>query len=349
MLNGIPIRLRGESHYHTMSYNVDFHREVFKLHKRWFDVNACRIHAFMPPGDIMLGADEAGILLIDQSAVWSVNDGFYASGGDWLLKNLAIEFSEWVKRDRNCPSVVIWDVENEMLRFNYEIHLPWISQLRGMVEKFDNTRPINYSGAGWFSDEQDMVSLHMQDHYTRIMTDWNEKGTKPLIMGEFWIGGRANQHLPHAPEFTSVHQRYLEETKLYERNLLEMRYQGVAGLMPFRISLLTLFQKPHTTEGYHFTPPDKLEIQTQPKDVLQKIRHAMQPVTVFFCRAKPILLLKNLSKERWCFVMMEKVPKILMFRGNGKEKQAKRKGLSYSPASNNASNSKNHLHKIPQN
>lgn len=282
MLNGIPIRLRGESHYHPMSYDVDFHREVFKLHKRLFDVNACRIHAFMPPGDIMLGADEAGILLIDQSAVWSVNGGFYANGGDWLLKNLDIEFREWIKRDRNCPSVVIWDVENEMLRFNYDIHLPWISQLRGMVEKFDTTRPINYSGAGWFSNDQQMVSLHMQDHYTRIMTDWNEKGTKPLIMGEFWIGGRANQRLPHAPEFTSVHQRYLEEAKLYERNLLEMRYKGVAGLMPFRISLLTLFQKPHTTEGYHFTPPNKLEIQTQPKDVLQKIRHAMQPVTVFF-------------------------------------------------------------------
>lgn len=282
MLNGSPIRLRGESHYHPMCYGVDFHREVFNLHKQLFDINACRVHAFMPPGDIMMGADEAGILIVDQSAVWSLNGMFYANGGPWLLDNLAIEYEEWVKRDRNCPSVVIWDVENEMLRFDYDLHLDWISNLRGMVEKYDDTRPLNYSGAGWFSDNQDMVSLHMQDHYTRIMSDWQEQGTKPLIMGEFWVGGRASQRLPHAPEIATAHQRKVEEARIYERNILEMRYKGVSGMMPFRISLLTLFQKPHTTLGYDFTAPDKLEKAYESDDIIHLIRHTMQSVTGFF-------------------------------------------------------------------
>uniref|UniRef100_UPI00404848D3 glycoside hydrolase family 2 TIM barrel-domain containing protein n=1 Tax=Mariniflexile sp. TaxID=1979402 RepID=UPI00404848D3 len=282
MLNGKPIRLRGESHYHPMRYGVDFHREVFKMHKELFGSNACRIHAFMPPGDIILGADEAGMLLIDQSAVWSVNGQFYAKGGDWLAKNLEKEFEEWVKRDRNSPSVVIWDVENEMLRFNFELHLPWISKLRGFVENFDKTRPLNYSGAGWFSDDQDMVSIHMQDHYTRIMNDWMAKGDKPLIMGEFWIGGRADQRLPNAPEYSSVNQRYLEEAKMYEENILEMRYKGVSGMMPFRISLLSLFSKPHSNDAYEFSPPNKLEVGKKPEAVLQKIKHALQPVSTFF-------------------------------------------------------------------
>ncbi len=282
MLNGSPIRLRGESHYHPMCYGVDFHREVFKLHKKLFDINACRVHAFMPPGDIMQGADEAGILIVDQSAVWSVNGQFYANGGPWLLDNLAIEFEEWIKRDRNCPSVVIWDVENEMLRFGYDLHLGWISNLRGIVETFDDTRPLNYSGAGWFSDDQDMVSLHMQDHYSRIMSDWQEKGTKPLIMGEFWVGGRASQRLPHAPEIATAHQRKVEEARMYERNILEMRYKGVSGMMPFRISLLTLFQKPHTLVGYDFTAPDKLVKAYESDDIIHLIRHTMQSVTGFF-------------------------------------------------------------------
>lgn len=282
MLNGTPIRLRGESNYHPQRSGVDFNREVFNMHKKVFGSNACRIHAFMPHGDIILGADEAGMLLIDQSGVWSVNGQMYARGGDLLLHNLGQEFEEWVRRDRNSPSVVIWDVENEMLRFNYEMHLPWVSKLPGLIEKFDTTRPFNFSGAGWFSPDQDMVSLHMQDHYARIMSDWVNRGTTPLIMGEFWIGARASQRLPNAPEISSVHQRYLEEAEAYERNMLEMRYFGVSGIMPFRISILGLKQVPHTTIGYNFTPPNTLVKEKQPEDVLNKIRHALQPVTVFF-------------------------------------------------------------------
>ncbi len=282
MLNGIPTRLRGESHYHLFTHGVDLHREVFKMHKETFGSNACRVHAFMPHPDIFLGADEAGILIIDQSAVWSVNGQLYAKGGDELLNNLEQEFEEWVRRDRNCPSVVIWDVENEMLRFNYELHLPWISKLPGFVKKFDDTRPINLSGAGWFSPDQDMVSLHMQDNYARIMSDWKEKGTRPLIIGEFWVGARADQRLPAAPEIKSVNERYLEEAATYERNILEMRYFELSGFMPFRISILGFIQKPHSIAGYNFIPPNTLEKEKRSEDVLLKIRHALQPVTVFF-------------------------------------------------------------------
>lgn len=282
MLNGVPTRLRGESHYHPMTQGVDFHREVFNMHKTTFGSNACRVHAFMPHGDIFLGADEAGILIIDQSAVWSVNGQLYAKGGEELLNNLELEFEEWVRRDRNCPSVVIWDVENEMLRFNFDLHLPWISKLPGFVKKFDSTRPINYSGAGWFSPDQDMVSLHMQDNYARIMSDWKEKDSRPLITGEFWVGARADQRLPGAPEIKSVHERYLEEAATYERNILEMRHFGISGTMPFRISILGFKQIPHNIAGYNFLPPNTLEKEKRSQDVLQKLRHALQPVTVFF-------------------------------------------------------------------
>jgi len=88
MLNGTPTRLRGESHYHLFTQGVDFHREVFKMHKETFGSNACRVHAFMPHPDIFLGADEAGILIINQNAVWSVNGQLYAKGGEDLLNNL---------------------------------------------------------------------------------------------------------------------------------------------------------------------------------------------------------------------------------------------------------------------
>lgn len=282
MLNGVPTRLRGESHYHPKMSGIDFHREVFKMQKEVFGLNACRVHAFMPHPDIFLGADEAGILIIDQSAVWSVNGQLYAKGQEELLINLENEYKEWVRRDRNCPSVVIWDVENEMLRFNYELHLPWISKLPGFVTKYDKTRPVNLSGAGWYSPDQDMVSLHMQDNYARIMSDWNKKDTRPLITGEFWVGARADQRLPAAPEIKTVEYRYIEEAATYERNILEMRYFNLSGFMPFRISILGLKQVPGTIVGYNFTPPNKLEKDKRSEAVLSKIRHCLQAETVFF-------------------------------------------------------------------
>ncbi|SEQ77384.1 Glycosyl hydrolases family 2, sugar binding domain [Hyunsoonleella jejuensis] len=282
MLNGVPTKLRGESHYHLFRQGVDFHREVFNMHKKLFQSNACRVHAFMPHPDIFLGADEAGILIVNQSAVWSVNGQLYARGGDVLLNNLEREYEAWVNRDRNCPSVVIWDIENEMLRFDFDLHLSWISKLPEFVTKYDDTRPINLSGAGWFSPNQDMVSLHMQDHYARIMHDWKTKDTRPLITGEFWVGARADQRLPSAPEISSEHERYVEEAATYERNILEMRYFDISGFMPFRISILGLKQRPHSTEGYAFTAPDKLNKEKRSDDVIIKLRHALQPVTTFF-------------------------------------------------------------------
>ncbi len=282
MLNGTPIRIRGESHYRQDRPGVDFHRAIFKMHKDLFGSNACRIHATMPNGDIMLGADEAGMLLIDQSAIWSVNGRYYVNGGEWFAKNVEQEFKEWVRRDRNSPSVVIWDVENEMLRFNHDVHISWISKLPGYIQQLDTTRPINYSGAGWFSAQQDMVSLHMQEHYARIMHDWMQKDSRPLIMGEFWVGGRSEQRLPNSPEFASEHQRYIEEARMYEEKLLQMRYYGVSGIMPFRTALLAFPKGLQTGNNYTLDVKDSISIITQPDDVLQILRHALQPVTAFF-------------------------------------------------------------------
>ncbi|WP_445737153.1 glycoside hydrolase family 2 protein [Mariniflexile sp.] len=282
MLNGKPVRLRGESYYgypEVTDYN--FHKEVFKMQKEIFGVNANRLHAFMPPKEVVLAADEVGILLDNQSAIWSENASYYKNGGEWFLKNMESDFEAWARRDRNSPSVVIWDVENEMLRVSYEQHLPWVKKLDGFIKKFDNTRPFNNSGQGWVNDDQDMVLLHMQEHYSKIMSDWSKRGTKPLIMGEFWVGGRAEQRLPNSPELESVAQRFVEEAKIYEEQMLEMRYREVSGIMPFRISTLSIPDY-RNLSSYKFNTPNNLEVKTRSEEVLQKIKHGLQPVTTFF-------------------------------------------------------------------
>jgi hypothetical protein len=281
ILNGTPVRLRGDSHYRSTGHNVNYHRAIFQMHKELFGINACRVHATMPPGEVMEAADEAGILIVNQSAIWSVNGRWYANGGDRLNRHLRNEFHEWVMRDRNSPSVVIWDVENEMLRFNRDMAYPWVSLLPGYVRELDTTRPVNYSGAGWFGDEQEMVSLHMQEHYTKIMHDWSEKDNRPLIMGEFWVGGRSEQRLPNSPEFSTTKQRYIEEAKVYEEKILEMRYLGVSGIMPFRHELLAFPENPETGNRYTLNAGGKLDYVISSQKVVELLHHALQPVTVF--------------------------------------------------------------------
>jgi hypothetical protein len=282
MLNGKPIRLRGESYYgYPQLTDYNFHREVFKMQKEVFGVNANRLHAFMPPKEVVVAADEAGILLDNQSAIWSENASYYKNGGDWFLKNMEKDFEAWARRDRNSPSVVIWDVENEMLRVSYKEHLSWVKKLDGFIKKFDNTRPFTNSGQGWVDDNQDIVLLHMQEHYSKVMSDWNERGTIPLIMGEFWVGGRAEQRLPNSPELESVEQRFIEEAKIYEEQMLEMRYREVSGVMPFRISTLSIPDY-RNISSYKYYAPNKLELKTRSAKVLEKLKHGLQPVTTFF-------------------------------------------------------------------
>ncbi|MBD5780040.1 hypothetical protein IEN85_11115 [Pelagicoccus sp. NFK12] len=272
LLNGIPTRLRGESIYRDFHLADESHTEIFKRYKEMFGSNACRIHAYMPHGDIIRAADEAGVLLINQSAIWSVNVMFYKRGGQRFLNNTKKEFEEWARRDRNSPSVVIWDVENEMLRYNHELHLPWVSQLPDFIKPFDDTRPINFSGGGWFDPDQDMVSLHMQEHYTRIMRDWKAKGDQPLLMGEFWVGGRMEQRIPTSPEFASTRERYLAEGEIYRERILEMREIGVSGVMPFRLSLLAFDRAATDRNGK--TP-------LRPAATYAPIKQALQAETVF--------------------------------------------------------------------
>ena len=265
VLNGKTIRLRGESIYHKGLRGLETHRNTFRKQKKYFGVNAYRTAGRRK--DVQIAADEIGVLFINQSAIWSVMANYYREGGEWFMANIKKEFEEWIKRDRNSPSTVIWDVENEMIRISHK-NIPWVKELKDYVLELDTTRPVNFSGAGWFDQEQEMVHIHMQEHYTRIMNDWKHKGKRPLILGEFWIGGRGDlSRLPSTKEFDDMAGRYEEAARIYEEKMLRMRGYGVSGVMPFTIS--------------RFYPRKINGAETDFKINLP-IKHGLQATTIFF-------------------------------------------------------------------
>ena len=115
LLNGQPITLRGDS-WHFMGVPQMTRRYAYA----WFHLlkdagaNAVRLHASVYPSFYHDMADEMGIMILDESAIW-LSDGGPKADSDLFWSNCRTHVEELVKRDRNHPSVFGWSVCNEIL------------------------------------------------------------------------------------------------------------------------------------------------------------------------------------------------------------------------------------------
>jgi hypothetical protein len=115
LLNGKPFVMKGDS-WHFMGVPQMTRRYPYA----WFtalkaaNLNAVRLHAQPYPSFYMDVADEMGILVLDETAVWAsdggpkLDDPAYWSDSENHLKELVL-------RDRNHPSVFGWSVSNEVM------------------------------------------------------------------------------------------------------------------------------------------------------------------------------------------------------------------------------------------
>ncbi|MCA1808840.1 MAG: hypothetical protein LC725_05215 [Lentisphaerae bacterium] len=240
ILNGIPVRLLGDgSHPRGPLLSIlpdqarDFDRTVYEFLKSEFNYHACRLHGIICPGWAVQAADEAGVLIVNQSALTSGCGGAYDKAVKEFMSNMEQQFGEWYWRDVNNPSVVIWDVENELIRDKRTPEREqWVLRLDEFIRKHEPAAIIQHSGAGWYHPRQQVIHVHMQEHYSRIMRQWRDRETVPLVLGEFWMGGRGETRLPNSYEYHDREDWHREEARLYREKMLEMRYYSVSGIMP---------------------------------------------------------------------------------------------------------------------
>ena len=114
-LNGQPIVLRGDS-WHFMGVPQMTRRYPYAWYRLLKDAgaNAVRLHASVYPSFYHDMADEMGILILDESAIW-LSDGGPKADSDLFWQNCRTHVQELVQRDRNHPSVFGWSVCNEIL------------------------------------------------------------------------------------------------------------------------------------------------------------------------------------------------------------------------------------------
>jgi beta-galactosidase len=115
LLNGKPIVMRGDSwHFLGIPQMTRRYAQAWYRVMRDAKLNAVRLHAQPYPSFYLDVADEMGILVLDETAMWAsdggpkLNDPVYWQDSKQHLRELIL-------RDRNHPSVFGWSVSNEIM------------------------------------------------------------------------------------------------------------------------------------------------------------------------------------------------------------------------------------------
>lgn len=114
-LNGKPFVLKGDSwHYMGIPQMTRRYPWAWYTALRDANCNAVRLHAQPFPSFYLDVADEMGILVLDESAMWA-SDGGQKLGSEEFWKCSEEHMKQLVLRDRNHPSVFGWSVSNEIM------------------------------------------------------------------------------------------------------------------------------------------------------------------------------------------------------------------------------------------
>ncbi len=147
-LNGKKILLKGYANHHTLgalgaaAYPKAIEKRL-KLIKQ-FGMNHIRTSHNPYSRDFIALCDKYGILVVDELYdKWTLQ---HTGGRAPFMNHWAQDITEWVKRDRNSPSVVMWSLGNELQQdpnqpFN-DFGVTCYKMMRPVVARYDSTRLV---------------------------------------------------------------------------------------------------------------------------------------------------------------------------------------------------------------
>jgi Glycosyl hydrolases family 2, sugar binding domain/Glycosyl hydrolases family 2/Glycosyl hydrolases family 2, TIM barrel domain len=275
LLNGEPLVLRGDS-WHFMGIPQMTRRYPWA----WFTalrnagLNAVRLHAQPYPTFYLDVADEMGILVLDETAVWASDGGPKLDDpGFWL--DTRRHLAALIQRDRNHPSVFGWSICNEVMpiiRFIWGNPPGLMNELvrnysawADICRKLDPTR--NWISADGDEDGEGKLPVYMI-HYGGVKDFQRAAATgKPWGVGET---GNAYYGSPEQVAETNGERAYesfegrMEGVAISSyRCLADEREHGASyrsvfnlvwyGLRPLPLGLKDTSKAPTPTDGIFFS------------------------------------------------------------------------------------------------
>lgn len=257
VLNGVRLNLWGSSMTaHAQGFRQARYAQVGRAtwpatidRLKRLNIRVLRFHQQPPESFVLDVADEKGLLVIAESAVYARSYLYGADRGTYL-RNCARWIPAWVKAERNHPSIVLWSASNEMKHRFRLLTSGEIRSLGDSISAYDPTRPVIFEG------ERDdiggaVVSYHYPEGYENqpsgSIYGWDSlaHAGKPTSIGELLIDNGPN----------AEPNRWWQGT--WSRGL---RYAGVADIRPY-------------TLAWAWTNPDRPEVAN--------LRNSLSPVAVF--------------------------------------------------------------------
>ncbi len=116
-------------------------------------------------------ADDLGLMIVEEGALWCDGGGGYAYDDDRFWQNVRTHLAGMVRRDRNHPSLVMWSIENELLHCGAAGKCPCAEQRLAeaglQVKALDPTHLITYEADHDPGGAADVIGLH----YPRELPD----------------------------------------------------------------------------------------------------------------------------------------------------------------------------------
>lgn len=260
VLNGVPVKL-----FATSGGSIDTWQAArdHLVRMKRAGVRCIRMHTQPWQEHILDAADEVGMLIVDEAAVYCYQQA-YATGDERFWENYAEHLRGLVRRDRNHPSLVMYSLENEILLCGGDAGR-WEAQLGRMAEivrEADPTRLTTCEGDLDPAGAMDVIGMHypreywsgytlyptkcwwMDEPITYIGREWQWKRDKPLYIGEFdggfpawypqyqafWLGDEA---YTFPGRFTAGSPNSRARREMIALEVEAYRQYGVTGLNPW--------------------------------------------------------------------------------------------------------------------
>jgi beta-galactosidase len=239
-LNGKHVKLKGVNNHHDggplgAAVQDYTHKRQLEILKE-MGCNALRMSHNPPSPELLAYADSMGFVVIDEIFdEWmdgKTPAGYAPHFKEWYERDV----ENWIRRDRNHPSVIAWSIGNEVReQYNKDNALKIIPMLLEAARKHDNTRPftlacneiVNFNSYGVL-ELLDIVGYNYQEAFYQ---EDHEKYPNRVIYGSETVMYPYHDHKAwQMRSYQQWHNGQLEDYVAGEFLWTGFDYLGEAGI-----------------------------------------------------------------------------------------------------------------------